>query len=626
MEWRWKSLPLLFILIEGALSRHWAAWMPASISAFKETCVAIPCSFNYPEDIRPTTIQGIWYFNSPYPKNFPPVVFKSKTSTAHEIYMGRTKMIGDLQESNCSIQIDRVSSELQGKYYFRADLGGYNQYTYSEHANLYILDEPFVVQPQEIISGSETEITCLVDDNCPDMKPTVTWMDIEGLEHHMVFAHLEENNLSWKQTSTLKFLPSHKNNGQRLGCRVTYPGTELDYKGFVTMDVKYAPRIVDINSSTETTEGTQLVFVCVVDSNPMSRVMWLKDDVVLKEDFTGNLTLELEYVTYNHDGVYLCAAENDYGRINKSMGLAVMYAPWKPSVNVSLVAIEGETVTMFCNTQGNPDPILSIVKDKQILNSVIFENELILEIPSVTHEHDGEYWCLAENQYGHSNSSFNLTVVFSPIVLSESKCTVTKDSVQCMCTVKSNPDPYIMFEIPEKNFTVSELNAEFVHSQRNGYTVSSILTLQKETELPKVVLCSASNLYGKKIHELGFQDTDSMLWAKIGPVGAVVVFVILVAVGGYMIKTREKKPMTESSSFIQTETSPSYSGDASKTKPLGKIENRFLSISERILLSKRHQPKPMDSEYANIDFSKRNVKDIYTSPEELTEYAEIRVK
>lgn len=86
-------------------------------------------------------------------------------------------------------------------------------------------------------------------------------------------------------------------------------------------------------------------------------------------------------------------------------------APWKPSVNASLVAEEGETVTIFCNTQGNPDPILSIVKDKQIINSAVFENELILEIPSITHEHDGEYWCLAENQYGHSNSSFNLTVV-----------------------------------------------------------------------------------------------------------------------------------------------------------------------------------------------------------------------
>ncbi|XP_066462616.1 myelin-associated glycoprotein isoform X1 [Eleutherodactylus coqui] len=572
MEQRWKSLPLILLLVEGVLSRHWSAWMPPSISAFKETCVAIPCRFDYPEDIRPSAIHGIWYYNSPYPRNFPPVVLNSKTNSAHEIYLGRTKITGDLQMSNCSIQIDKVTSELQGKYYFRADLGGYNQYTYSEHANLYILDEPFVVQPQEIVSGTEAEITCLVDDNCPDMKPSVTWMDIEGLEHHNVYARLEENNGAWKQISTLRFLPTHKNHGQRLGCKVTFPDSELEYKGFATMDVRYAPRIVDINSSTETTEGTQIVFLCAIDSNPISRVMWFKDDSLLKEDYTGNLTLELEYVTYNHDGIYVCAAENEYGRINKSIGLAVMYPPWKPSVNASLVAIEGEPVTLWCNTQGNPDPILTIVKDKQVLNSVIFQNELVLEIPSVTHEHDGEYWCLAENQYGHSNSSFNLTVVFAPLVLPESKCTVTKDNVQCMCTVKSNPDPYIMFEIPEKNFTVSELNAEYVHSQRNGYMVSSILTLQKETKLPEVVLCSVSNLYGKKIHELHFQDTNNLIWAKIGPVGAVVVFVILVAVGGYMIKTREKKNVTESSSFIQTETSPSYSGDTAK-KNLGKIES-----------------------------------------------------
>ncbi|KAM4014730.1 myelin-associated glycoprotein isoform 2-T3 [Anomaloglossus baeobatrachus] len=572
MEWRWTSLSLILILLEGVMSRHWSAWMPPSISAFKETCVAIPCNFNYPEDIRPSAVHAIWYFNSPYPRNFPPVVLNSKTNSAHEMYLGRTKIIGDLHALNCSIQIDKVTNELQGKYYFRADLGGYNQYTYSEHANFYILDEPFVVQPQEIISGSEAEITCLVDDNCPDMKPAVTWMDIEGLEHHNVYVRLEENNGAWKQISTLRFLPSYKNHGQRLGCKVTFPNTELEYKGFATMDVKYAPRIVDINSSTETTEGMQVVFLCEIDSNPTSRVMWFKDDILLKDDYTGNLTLELDYITYIHDGIYTCAAENEYGRVNKSIGLAVMYPPWKPSVNASLLVVEGETVTIMCNTQGNPDPIMTIVKDKQVLNSVIFQNELVLEIPSVSHEHDGEYWCLAENQYGHSNSSFNLTVVFSPLFLPESKCTVTKDNVQCMCTVKANPDPYIMFEIPEKNFTVSELNAEYVHSQRNGYTVSSILTLQKETKLPDVVLCSASNLYGKKVHELFFQDTNSLIWAKVGPVGAVVVFVILVAVGGYLIKTREKKSVTESSSFIQTETSPSYSGDGSKKK-LGKIES-----------------------------------------------------
>ncbi|KAG8433715.1 hypothetical protein GDO86_012173 [Hymenochirus boettgeri] len=558
------------------MSRQWAAWMPQTISAFRDACVSIPCTFSYPGDISPSIIHGIWYFNSPYPKNFPPIVLKTKTNTAHELYMGRTKLLGEIQQGNCTLQIDRLSMDLQGKYYFRADLGGYNQYTYSEHANLYMLDEPFVILPQEMVAGSEAELICRVPDNCPEMKPTVTWMEIEGLEHHSVYVNLEETSSTWTQVSTLKFLPSYKNNGQRLSCMVTFPGTDLEYKGFATMNVKYAPRIVDINSSFETTEGTRVVFVCVVDSNPISSVAWYKEGSLVKVDYTANLTLELEYVTFNHDGIYICSAENEYGKVNKTIGLAVMYAPWKPTVNASIIAMEGETVTILCNTQGNPDPIISIVKDKQVLTSVIFENELVLEIPSVTHEHDGEYWCTAENQYGHSNSSFNLTVVFSPLVLPESKCTINKDTVQCICTVKSNPEPYILFELPEKNLTVSEGDPEFVYSQRNGYVVSSILTLQKEGPVPKVVLCSANNLYGKKDHELPFEDTDTLIWAKIGPVGAVVVFVILVAVGGYMIKTREKKNITESSSFIQTGTSPtSYSGDGKKN--LGKIESGEIS-------------------------------------------------
>uniref|UniRef100_A0A8C5Q0S8 Myelin associated glycoprotein n=1 Tax=Leptobrachium leishanense TaxID=445787 RepID=A0A8C5Q0S8_9ANUR len=525
----WTALPLLWILLQGAWSKHWAAWMPQSISAFTETCVAIPCRFDFPSEIQPSAVHGIWYFNSPYPKNFPPVVLKSKTNTAHDIYMGRTKMLGDLKEKNCSIQIDRLSLDLQGKYYFRTDLGGYNQYTFSEHANLHILDEPYVLSPTMIVSASETELTCLVPDNCPDMKPSVTWIEIEGLEHHSAYARLEESDSAWTHISTLKFLPSHKNNGQRLGCKVTYPDTELEYRGYITMDVKYAPRILDINSSSETTEGTQVALVCVVDSNPLSRIMWFKEDVLLKEDYSRNLTLELEHVTFSHDGVYICAAENEHGRANKSMGLAVMYAPWKPLVNASGIAVEGESVTIMCNTQGNPEPTISIIKDKHVLSSVIFENELVLEIPAVSHEHDGEYWCTAENPYGQSNSSFNLTVV-----------------------------------------------------------------------------CK-------------------LVWAKIGPVGAVVVFVILVAVGGYLIKTREKKNLPESSSFVQTDASGSHAGHSSVKKNLGKLENQFLSISERLIL-KKQQPSSVDSDYANIDFTKKNVKDSYTSTEELTEYAEIRVK
>ena len=85
-------------------------------------------------------------------------------------------------------------------------------------------------------------------------------------------------------------------------------------------------------------------------------------------------------------------------------------APWKPTVNGTVVAVEGETVSILCSTQSNPDPIITIFKEKQILATVIYESELQLELPAVTPEDDGEYWCVAENQYGQRATAFNLSV------------------------------------------------------------------------------------------------------------------------------------------------------------------------------------------------------------------------
>lgn len=79
-------------------------------------------------------------------------------------------------------------------------------------------------------------------------------------------------------------------------------------------------------------------------------------------------------------------------------------------MNVTVVAVEGETVSILCSTQSNPDPILTIFKEKQILATVIYESELQVELPAVTPEDDGEYWCVAENQYGQRATAFNLSV------------------------------------------------------------------------------------------------------------------------------------------------------------------------------------------------------------------------
>lgn len=67
-------------------------------------------------------------------------------------------------------------------------------------------------------------------------------------------------------------------------------------------------------------------------------------------------------------------------------------------------------MTIACSTESNPEPILSLLKERRVLATAVYERQLALDLPSVTHEDDGEYWCVAENQYGQQATAFNLTV------------------------------------------------------------------------------------------------------------------------------------------------------------------------------------------------------------------------
>nr|XP_027797065.1 myelin-associated glycoprotein isoform X2 [Marmota flaviventris] len=584
------ALPLFWIMISASRGGHWSAWMPSSISAFEGTCVSIPCRFDFPDELRPAVVHGVWYFNSPYPKNYPPVVFKSRTQVVHESFQGRSRLLGDLGLRNCTLLLSTLSPELGGKYYFRGDLGGYNQYTFSEHSVLDIINTPNIVVPPEVVAGKEVEGT-------------------------------------WVLVSLLHFVPTREANGHRLGCQAAFPNTTLQFEGYASLDVKYPPVIVEMNSSVEAIEGSHVSLVCGADSNPPPLLTWMRDGTVLREAVTEILYLELEEVTPGEDGVYACLAENAYGQDNRTVELSVMYAPWKPTVNGTMVAVEGETVSILCSTQSNPDPILTIFKEKQILATVIYESQLQLELPAVTPEDDGEYWCVAENQYGQRATAFNLSVEFAPMILLESHCAAARDTVQCLCVVKSNPEPSVAFELPSRNVTVNETEREFVYSERSGLLLTSILTLRGQAQAPPRVICTARNLYGTKSLELPFQGAHRLMWAKIGPVGAVVAFAILIAIVCYITQTRRKKNVTESPSFSAGDNPHVlYSSDFRISGAPEKYESERRLGSERRLLGLRGEPPELDLSYSHSDLGKRPTKDSYTLTEELAEYAEIRVK
>lgn len=88
------------------------------------------------------------------------------------------------------------------------------------------------------MEGTEAELRCVVPDNCPEMKPIVTWTNHGGLEERSVYAQVEEEGSTWSLISLLKFLPSRENHGRAVGCKVSYANTTFEFDGLATLDVK----------------------------------------------------------------------------------------------------------------------------------------------------------------------------------------------------------------------------------------------------------------------------------------------------------------------------------------------------------------------------------------------------
>uniref|UniRef100_A0A1A8GUB2 Myelin associated glycoprotein n=1 Tax=Nothobranchius korthausae TaxID=1143690 RepID=A0A1A8GUB2_9TELE len=541
-------LPLLLIIHNA--SSQWNIWLPRDISAMTNSCVVIPCSFMYPSGIRPVKgIHGIWYFGQPYPQLFPPVVFKSLTDVVHESFKGRTKLLGDLNQRNCTLLIGNIGAEHAGRYYFRADVGGANKYSYPDFTELKVLDQPNIDTPEEIVSDESLELTCYAPDNCPDMTPEIQWMYTDYLpDPEFSSENLEESNTA-VLSNTLTFTPRPMHNGQLLGCRVYYPNTTLVYERLISLDVKYSPRSVWVNVSTEVMEGSSVTLHCEVDSNPPPRISWMFGEEELLWDTASNISLSLDDVTPANEGIYTCVGDNGYGIMNTSMYLAVKYPPHEPVVNDSMTVVEGTSLTLHCSTQGSPAPTLTWLKDGELVGTITADELSVLQIVEITPHEDGQYRCLAENEHGRASSSLNITVEYAPVLLEESKCTVVREGVQCVCIATGNPEPIIEFYLPDLNVTINETDGRYnFYTHTDGHTSTAMIKLREKGERadnggPAVnVHCSMHNIYGRESILLELQQEKKYMMAVIvGTIGGVAVIAFIIAAVRYVGHNNKKE-------------------------------------------------------------------------------------
>lgn len=126
---------LHFIAVVDSDSTLWKSSMPSSVKGLRGSCVVIPCSFSYPNPMKPPTeFKGIWFVETV-------PIFHPQQSEIQQNYRSRTKLLGDVKNKNCTLMIDPLQSSDTGPFRFRIEMKDFDSYSYSERVSISVLSK-----------------------------------------------------------------------------------------------------------------------------------------------------------------------------------------------------------------------------------------------------------------------------------------------------------------------------------------------------------------------------------------------------------------------------------------------------------------------------------------------------
>ncbi|XP_032651253.1 B-cell receptor CD22-like isoform X2 [Chelonoidis abingdonii] len=474
--------------------------VPESLSAWTGACLSIWCRYKScvvnPIKTNKLIISSLtWYLNPVYDfekKHFSGTILYKHNVTISPALARRVRFLGDL-EKDCSLQLSDLRASENGSYGLRLiALNPRNQKEekkWMTKISVNVTDSPPAPQikaPSELRESVPAQVVCSIAYYCPDYPITLTWVCLgHGTPESTTRMDIGRTE------NTLTFTPTWQDHGTNVTCRLSTPAGTPSSESSVVLDVKYAPKGVQVKATPGETiqEGDRFVLTCITKGSnpPVFTYNWYKDSQLLHQ--RQEQRLEFEAKGDEHSGSYVCEAVNEISSIRSpTLQIDVHYAP--KDVRVELVTgsqiQEETTVVLSCSCRAHP-PVSSYTwyRNGQHIPA---QTQQELRFDKIHPNQSGSYHCEPQNRVGMSESpAITVDVQYPPkevqITLQNPQHIWEGDAVTLNCSVgSSNP--------PVTKYTWYKDDSQYQETQE------SVLTFPATEERSGSYSCEAQNAIG----------------------------------------------------------------------------------------------------------------------------------
>ncbi|XP_012709200.2 matrix-remodeling-associated protein 5 isoform X1 [Fundulus heteroclitus] len=234
-------------------------------------------------------------------------------------------------------------------------------------------------------------------------------------------------------------------------------------------------------SSQEVVQGQDLKVDCVASGLPSPEISWALPDGTMvnhvKQKAAVSMGRSRRYVVFDNgtlyfndvglpeEGDYTCYAQNQLGKDEMKVRVRVKGGTSQPQIqdkdqNVVRV-LSSETVTLHCNAEGKPIPVITWMSPKNSIISpdlgkykVLKDGTLIVQ--KVQQFDGGNYTCVARNGVGQDNKVTRLEVLATPLVINGLRGASNTINIKAVqgehktvdCVTKGAPSTRIMWILP----------------------------------------------------------------------------------------------------------------------------------------------------------------------------------